>query len=898
MLTKAQFDVLVTLASAPEPSQRRLAQAAGVSLGSTNKAVHELLDGGLVTGRDGDIAITEAGRAALAPHRVRGAIILAAGMGRRFVPLSFERPKALFRVRGEVLIERLIRQLREAGVEDIHVVVGPMKESFYYLEDMLGVHLVQTNEYATRNNHASLFAAREFLGNTYVCPSDQYYDENLFHAYEYRSCCTAVHTSGKDAKQAFELGAGGLVVAAKKELREAWRMDGPAYLDEALARDYVRVLADEYDLPETLGKLWETVLLEHADTLHIYARKIDEGIIHEFDFLGDLCDFDTDFMENVDSSILDNICRTLGCTRDDIRDVRPLDSGLTNLSVLFSCKGQRYVYRHPGAGTEQIVNREAETYALKVASRLGLDTSFVYEDYESGWKISRYISDCTEFDYDDEHQVAQALSIARRLHRCGATSPWRFDFYDESRKIVGLLRDEGWPLPDDFEQREEQIARLVGPMRAGAGRPVLCHNDFYGPNLLVHGDDICLIDWEYAAMGDYGCDFGNFVAQGSGYDVDRALAVLPLYFGRTPTAEERLHCIACVAVVGWYWYVWALFKECKGSPVGEWTRTWYDAAKRFGAAAQAMIDESAKATRALTRAEFDALVAVEAGDARQAGADGQAVLDALANEGLVRAEGAGPKRTWGLTTSGFMALEPYRAKRAVFFAAGFGSRMLPITVNTPKPLVRVHGKRFIERLLDAVIAAGIEEIYVVRGYLAEEFDILLKRYPQIRFIDNPLYDETNNISSAVAAVEAHPHCFEQAYAFESDLYLTDPSYISKYQYQSNYLGFHVDETRDWYFEANEEGRITKLAKDLGRDCWQMVGLSFWSAADGRRLARDLPAVFEATDDNRQIFWDDVPCRVCADSYDVHVRACDPSHIIEIDSFAELQEVDPSYRPRG
>ena len=78
----------------------------------------------------------------------------------------------------------------------------------------------------------------------------------------------------------------------------------------------------------------------------------------------------------------------------------------------------------------------------------------------------------------------------------------------------------------------------------------------------------------------------------------------------------------------------------------------------------------------------------------------------------------------------------------------------------------------------------------------------------------------------------------------------------------------------------------------------MVGLSFWSAADGRRLARDLPAVFEAKDDNRQIFWDDVPCRVCADSYDVHVRVCDPSHIIEIDSFAELQEVDPSYRPRG
>ncbi len=124
---------------------------------------------------------------------------------------------------------------------------------------------------------------------------------------------------------------------------------------------------------------------------------------------------------------------------------------------------------------------------------------------------------------------------------------------------------------------------------------------FYGPNLLVRGDDICLIDWEYAAMGDYGCDIGNFIAQGSGYTLDEALAILPSYFGREPTAEERLHCIAATAVVGWYWYVWALFKECKGSPVGKWTRIWYDAARDFGRAAQQMIDESCSRRRALTR---------------------------------------------------------------------------------------------------------------------------------------------------------------------------------------------------------------------------------------------------------------------------------------------------------
>lgn len=95
---------------------------------------------------------------------------------------------------------------------------------------------------------------------------------------------------------------------------------------------------------------------------------------------------------------------------------------------------------------------------------------------------------------------------------------------------------------------------------------MLCHNDFYGPNLLVHDGRMSLIDWEYAAMGDYGCDFGNFVAQGSGYTVEEAIGAIPLYFGRMPTKDEEFHLLACTALVGWYWYVWALYKELKGMP--------------------------------------------------------------------------------------------------------------------------------------------------------------------------------------------------------------------------------------------------------------------------------------------------------------------------------------------
>jgi len=146
-----------------------------------------------------------------------------------------------------------------------------------------------------------------------------------------------------------------------------------------------------------------------------------------------------------------------------------------------------------------------------------------------------------------------------------------------------------------------------------------------------------------------------------------------------------------------------------------------------------------------------------------------------------------------ITSKGLKALEPYRVKRAVFIAAGFGSRMVPVTLNTPKPLVRVNGKRIIDGLLDAVIAAGIEDIVIVRGYLAEQFDQLLYKYPMIRFLENPAYNEANNISSAMCA----RYLLENAYVFEADLVLRNPKLVKKYQYSSNFLGIKMARTDDW-----------------------------------------------------------------------------------------------------
>lgn len=241
-----------------------------------------------------------------------------------------------------------------------------------------------------------------------------------------------------------------------------------------------------------------------------------------------------------------------------------------------------------------------------------------------------------------------------------------------------------------------------------------------------------------------------------------------------------------------------------------------------------------------------------------------------------------------ITDSGLEVLEPYRVKRAVLIAAGFGSRMVPITLNTPKPLVRVNGKRIIDSLLDAIVAAGIDEVYIVRGYLSEQFDQLLYKYPNIKFIENKIYNESNNISSLLAA----GNLLERAYVSEADLLLFNPNIIKKYQYCSNYIGVPVDETDDWCFEVDSKNVIMKL-KLGGVNCYHMFGISYWDENDGRQLFTDIKKVFDSPG-GKERYWDQVPLEFCAENYKVEVRRCTFDDLTEIDTFNELKKIDKTY----
>lgn len=292
----------------------------------------------------------------------------------------------------------------------------------------------------------------------------------------------------------------------------------------------------------------------------------------------------------------------------------------------------------------------------------------------------------------------------------------------------------------------------------------------------------------------------------------------------------------------------------------------------------------------LNNKEFDVLVALAEADKELSQRDIEDITGhslSTVNRKLKDLTDKGYVENGNITVAGREALEPYKVKRAVFIAAGFGSRLVPITLNTPKPLVRVNGQRIIDGLLDAVLAAGIEEIVIVRGYLAEQFDQLLYKYPMIKFIDNPIYNEANNISSAMCARKL----LRNAYVFEADLLISNPKIIKKYHYSSDFLGIKMDRSDDWCFKV-KDGIITEQMVG-GTDCHQMVGISYWNAEDGQRLEADLKAAYEQPG-GRELYWEQVPLKIFKKDYKVAICDCKSEDIVEIDTFRELKAIDKSY----
>ncbi|MDR0848707.1 MAG: NTP transferase domain-containing protein, partial [Propionibacteriaceae bacterium] len=502
MLSANHFAVLNQVRLSSDASQRTLARATQLSVGTVNSTVRTLQAQGLID----QGCLTDKGKLALEPYRVTNAVIMAAGMSTRFAPISYEKPKGLLKVKGEVLIERTIRQLQEAGITDITLVVGYKMEQFLYLEDTMGVKIVVNPVYAERNNNSTLKLVEDRLDNTYICSADNYFSDNVFEPYVYHAYYAAVFQEGPTDEWGLTVGAHDRITKVTPGKKDSWVMLGHAYFDRAFSQRFTAILDEVYDLDETKPKLWEAIYSDHIRELDMRIRRYEPGIIFEFDSMDDLRDFDPEFLVNIDSSIFDNICRVLRVSRSDLHGFQPITEGLTNLTFRFFAGDKEYAYRHPGVATKGILNRSAEAQAEVIAAELGLDSSFVHLDPDTGWKISQFIEVSEHFDYHNPHHVGLAMDCIRTLHTSGRAIDNVFDIYAEARKIIGLLfqgssrKSSGVLDFPDFAILEAQAGALHDLTQADGVPLVLCHDDFYDPNILVVGDDLCLIDWEYSGM--------------------------------------------------------------------------------------------------------------------------------------------------------------------------------------------------------------------------------------------------------------------------------------------------------------------------------------------------------------------------------------------------------------
>ncbi len=575
-LTKNVFSVLKTIAQSNEKlNQRQLAENTELSLGSVNSAVKTLEDQGLID----DSLITPKGLEALKPYEVKNAIIMAAGLSSRFAPISYEKPKGVLKVRGEVLIERQIHQLMEAGVTDITVVVGYKKEYFFYLAAKYGVKIVVNPDYATRNNNSTLWCVKDQLDNTYICSSDDYFTQNPFEHYVFGAYYSATYVAGETNEWCLKEGRGGRITGVEIGGSNSWIMLGHVFFDRKFSKKFVDILEEVYDKPETVDMLWEEIYVRHIKELSMSIRKYPDGVIYEFDSLDELRQFDPAFIENIDSEIFDNIVSVLHCQKKDIHGFYPLKQGLTNLSAHFVVgngeDAQEYVYRHPGVGTEKLVDRAAEEAGLRLARELGLDNTFIYEDQKEGWKISKFVKNAQNLDPHNPEQLKHAMEMGYKLHHSGASLDRSFDFVNEGLNYEKLLLEEGpIEIPGYYELREK-VLRLKKYADADQYPVVISHNDFFYLNFLIdEAGTYSLIDWEYAGMSDEANDFGTFTVCCELTD-DEANAAIDYYFGQEATFEQRRHFWSYVVFAGWCWYLWSLVKEAEGENVGEWFFIYY-----------------------------------------------------------------------------------------------------------------------------------------------------------------------------------------------------------------------------------------------------------------------------------------------------------------------------------
>lgn len=569
------FEVLRSLYERPFVNQRVLAETTGHSIGVVNRSLKQLIQDGYIDDRYQLTSLTYELFEKSAP---RNAIILAAGFGMRMVPINLTTPKALLEVKGERLIDRLITQLKEVGINDITVVVGFMKDSFEYLIDEYGVELVFNFDYASSNNLHSLSLVSDRIHNTYIIPCDIWCEKNPFSETELYSWYMVSDFINDESS---------VRVNRKKELvrisdkASGNTMIGISYLLEPEAKT-VRDNLKTLDNDKHSDDFWEETLYK-KDRMIVQAKVANSSDVVEINTYEQLRDLDCD-SNHLQSDAIQTITEAFHCNDSDIIDITVLKKGMTNRSFLFTVQNKKYIMRIPGEGTDQLINRKQEAEVFHAISGLGLCDDPVYINPENGYKITEYLEGVRVCDPESDDDLNRCMDKLRVFHNMKISVPHTFDVFGQIEFYESLW--EGNPsIYHDYEITKKNVLSLRGFIDSLNKDCCLTHIDAVPDNFLFYTlpdgtEGLQLTDWEYSGMQDPHVDIAMFCIY-SLYTKQQCDRLIDIYFNNSCDGITRAKIYAYIASCGLLWSNWCEYKRKLGVEFGEYSLRQYRYAKEF-----------------------------------------------------------------------------------------------------------------------------------------------------------------------------------------------------------------------------------------------------------------------------------------------------------------------------
>lgn len=574
-MNKQESDILNALLLEPFINQRILAEVSGHSLGVVNRSLKELIKAGYLNEAICPTAKAVSEYKNKTPKR---AIILAAGFGMRMVPINTEMPKGLLEVNGEPLIERIIKQLHEVGIQEIYVVVGFMKEKYEYLMDEYGVELVVNPDYASKNNLHSLKLVKEHLENAYIVPCDIWCDRNPFHRHElyswYMVSDLVENESNVRVNRKMEL-----VTVSENVGGNA--MIGISYLTKEDSDTVSTRIKELCKNPQYDGSFWEEALY-NKDRMIVTARVVHSADVVEINTYEQLREIDSD-SNQLKTDAIHLICEALSAKPEDITDITVLKKGMTNRSFLFTCKDKKYIMRIPGEGTDQLINRRQEAAVYHAIADKNICDDIAYINPENGYKITEFLEGARVCDSTDYEDVKKCMNRLRGFHAMKLKVAHEFDIFGQM-EFYETLWDGTPSVYKDYEKTKANVWSLKPYIDAHAGEKILTHIDAVPDNFLFvqkNGkEEIRLIDWEYAGMQDPHVDIAMFCIYSlyNKRQVDRLIAA---YFTDGCDDATRIKIYCYIAACGLLWSNWCEYKRNLGVEFGEYSLRQYRYAKDY-----------------------------------------------------------------------------------------------------------------------------------------------------------------------------------------------------------------------------------------------------------------------------------------------------------------------------